>query len=155
MRLMCLFLVGIAAVACKGDPPAKPAERGRPVATPDPVKPALPAQPGEAPPEPAADPSTSESDPLFDAEPRDADWAPTAERQIHAVAPQLTNVLCKRAQCRVTLTAASEAELVGATEKLQGDNSLRGIDGVQHILLTRPEERGGKQVITIYVKFDR
>lgn len=58
-------------------------------------------------------------------------------------------------QCRVTLTAASEAELVAATDKLSSDDSLHGIDGVQSIKLTQPESQGGKFAMKIYVRFNR
>lgn len=156
MRLTCLFLVGIAASGCKDKQQATPqaapgADRATPAANGSATEaPQAHAQPQPPPPAPAL-----ETDPSFDAEERDATWAGATEQAIHAVAPQLTDVSCKRMQCRVTLTAASEAELVEATEKLQSDDSLKGLDGAQHIVLTRPEERDGKQAMKIYVRFDR
>ena len=78
-----------------------------------------------------------------------------ARRKLHAVAPQLSDIACKRMQCRVTLTAQSEAELVAATDKLQGSDSLPSIDGMQHILLTKPEQSGGTYKMKLYVRFDR
>ncbi len=154
MRLTCLFLVGIAASGCKDKQPARPPEPAR--------APGGTATPGSAPPAtstarpqlPAPAPRLA-LDQSFDAEARDAAWAGSTEQSIHAVAPQLTDVTCKQMQCRVTLTAASEAELVDATERLQRDDSLKGLDGVQHILLTRPAADGGRQAMTIYVRFDR
>lgn len=146
-----LFLVGIAASGCKDKQPAKPADPQAPTATLEPT-------PGRAPsvtPQRPAQPPALAADSSFDAETRDAAWASSAEQAIEAVAPELTDVTCKRMQCRVTLSAASEAELVAATDKLQGEDSLRGVDGVQHIILTRAEQRDGKHAMTIYVRFDR
>ncbi len=152
-----LFLVGIALSGCKDKQPAKPAE---PAASgvaqkPTPVsgEPGAPAQ--SATPQPPSAPPTLPADEAFDAEARDAAWANSAEQSIEAVAPQLTDVTCKQMQCRVTLTAASEAELVDATEVLQREDSLRGLDGVQHIILTRAEQRDGTHAMKIYVRFDR
>lgn len=154
MRLTCLFLVGIAASGCKEKQQATPqAAPGVVRATPGPNGSASEAPQAHAQPPPPA--PALEAYPSFDAEERDAAWAGATEQAIHAVAPQLTDVSCKRMQCRVTLTAASEAELVEATEKLQSDDSLKGLDGAQHIVLTRPEERDGKHAMKIYVRFDR
>jgi hypothetical protein len=151
MRLACIFLVGIAAVGCKDKQPA-PAAEHQPPAAPraTPETPRSAALPQPTPPPPALD-----ADKSFEAETRDAVWASATEQAIEAVAPQLTDVTCRRMQCRVTLTAASEAELVAATDKLEADDSLRGIEGAQHILLSRPEQEGGKYAMKIYVRFDR
>lgn len=155
MRLTCLFLVGIAAWGCKDKQPAKQATQAASGAASgaDHATPAVTASQTQPQPPPPA--PTLEADPSFEAEQRDAAWAGATEQAIHAVAPQLTDVTCKRMQCRVTLTAASEAELVEATEKLQSDDSLKGLDGAEHILLTRPEQRDGTQVMKVYVRFDR
>jgi hypothetical protein len=151
MRLTCLWLVGlvgIAAGACKDEQPAKAPEPG-PVANPD------PANSAPTPPQPRAQAPTLEPDRLFDAETRDATWASSAEQSIDAVAPQLRDVTCRHMQCRATLTAATEAELMTATDKLQSDDSLRGIEGVQSIKLTQPEQRDGKLVMRLFVRFNR
>lgn len=96
-----------------------------------------------------------DTDRSFEAETRDATWARVTEQAIEAVAPQLSDVTCKRMQCRVTLTAASEAELVAATDRLAAADSLRGLEGAQHIILSRPAQQGGKYTMKIYVRFDR
>ena len=78
-----------------------------------------------------------------------------AEKSIHAQAPHLTDVTCKKMQCRAVVVANSEAELMTAADKLQGEDSLRGIDGAQSVLLSRTAERDGKHTMTIYLRFDR
>ena len=102
-----------------------------------------------------ADVTSLEAGAGFEAETRDATWASATEQAIHAVAPQLTDVTCRHAQCRVTLSAASEAELVAAVDQLQADDSLRSIEGVEQIMLTRPAEQGGTHAMQIYVRFSR
>lgn len=151
MRLLCLFLVGISAFACKDKPAAKPADPGA-------ARPPTPAGSAAVPAAPAASAPAApalDADKSFDDEQRDAAWAGSMEQQVHAVAPQLSEVACKRMQCRVTLTAQSEAELVAATDKLQASDSLPSIDGMQHILLTKPEQSGGTYKMKLYVRFDR
>ena len=150
---MCLFLVGITAFACKDKPAAKPADQTAP--KPPTPAPAQPVPPASAPATSAAAAPAIEADKSFDDEQRDAAWAGSMEKQVHAVAPQLTDIACKRMQCRVTLTAQSEAELVAATDKLQASDSLPSIDGMQHILLTKPVESGGTYKMKLYVRFDR
>jgi hypothetical protein len=146
VRLTCLFVLGLVGGACK-DQPAKPAE----VATPATVGSATPAPT----PPPRGPEPTLEADKLFDAETRDATWASAAEQSITAVAPQLTDVTCRHMQCRATLTAATADELMAATDKLQADESLRGIEGLQSIKLTQPEQRDGKLSMRLYVRFNR
>ena len=58
-------------------------------------------------------------------------------------------------QCRATVTAASEAELMAAIDKLQEEDSLRGVEGLQSIKLTQPEQRDGKVAMRLYVRFNR
>jgi hypothetical protein len=152
VRLTCLLtlgLVGIAAFGCKDNQSAKPSE---------------PATPGSAaavttaptpPAQPRAEAPTLEADKLFDAETRDATWANSAEKTIEAVAPQLADVACRHMQCRATVTAASEAELMAAIDKLQEEDSLRGVEGLQSIKLTQPEQRDGKVAMRLYVRFNR
>lgn len=148
MRLARLFVVGIMASACKDKQPAKPPEPA-PVVTPGSAI-STPTQPP-----PSAGAPTLDADKLFDAETRDATWANSAEQSIEAVAPQLTDVTCRHMQCRATLTAASEADLMAATDKLQADDSLRSIEGLQSIKLTQPEQRDGKFAMRLYVRFNR
>jgi hypothetical protein len=147
MRLTCLLLVGIVGSACK-DKPAKQPEVATPGSGGSATSP--PTQP-----QPRPEAPTLEAEKLFDAETRDATWANSAEQSIEAVAPQLADVTCRHMQCRATITAASEAELGAATDKLQGEDSLRGIDGVQSIKLTQPEQRDGKFAMRLYVRFNR
>jgi hypothetical protein len=150
MRLTCLFVVGIAALGCKDktspNTPPTPAAPARPGATP-----AAPAGPSPQAPEAP----TLEADRSFDAEARDATWANATEQAVRAVAPQLAEVTCRQLQCRGTLAAASESDLMAAVDKLQADDSLHGLDGVKSIKLTKPEPQGGKVAMTIYVRFDR
>lgn len=145
-----LFLVGILASGCQDKQPAKRA---------DPPALTTTSEPTPGPTTSVAPPRTADRPTLpadsFEAETRDAAWASSAEQTIAAVAPELGDVTCKQKHCRVTLSAASEDELVAATDKLEGEDSLRGIDGVRHIILTRPEQRDGKHVMRIYVRFDR
>jgi hypothetical protein len=151
MRLTCLLtvgLIGIAAAACKDPQPAKPSE-AKPTATPG----SATSTPTQA--QPRASAPTLDADKLFDAETRDATWASSAEQSIEAVAPRLQDVTCRHMQCRATVTSASEAELMAVVDKLQDDDSLRGIDGVQSIKLTQPEQRDGKIVMRLYVRFNR
>jgi hypothetical protein len=147
MRIQWCFLVGIAASGCK-DPPAKAADPKPP--TPE-ARPAATA----APQAPALEPGTNQLAETFEAESVDAAWAGMVEKSIDVVAPELTDVTCKQMQCRATLTAASEQELMAATEKLQREDSLRGLDGAKSVLLSRSEPQSGKHVMTIYVRFDR
>jgi hypothetical protein len=151
MRLTCLLTLGLvgitvlAASACKDKQSAKPPEAATPGSATS-----APTQP-----QPRPEAPTLEADKLFDAETRDATWANSAEQSIEAVAPQLRDVTCRHMQCRATLTAASEAELMAATDKLEADDSLRAIDGLQSIKLTRPEQRDGKFAMRLYVRFNR
>src|SRR5687768_948693 len=108
-----LFLVGIAVAGCKDKQPAKPAEPAAPSAaqklTPVSGVSGAPARSPTTEPQQPAEPPALEPDQAFDAETRDAAWANSAEQSIEAVAPHLTDVTCKQMQCRVTLSAASEA----------------------------------------------
>ena len=151
MRLTWLFVVGISAVACK-DPPAKPADQKSPSrgpATPGSRAPSLAPAPR------APVPPTLRIDDSFQTESRDAAWAAMAEKSIHAVAPHLTEVSCRSLQCRVTLLAPTEQAMMDATEQLQREDSVRGIDGVQAVILTAPEQRDGQLAMKIYVRFNR
>jgi hypothetical protein len=149
MRLTCLILVGIVTLGCKDktSPPGPAPARARPTPETPAAPPATPQRAPEAP--------TLETGASFDAETRDAAWASSAEQSIHAVAPQLTAVTCKRLQCRATLTAVNETEMMAAIDKLQADDSLRSIDDMQNIKLTQPQPQNGTLAMTLYIRFDR
>jgi hypothetical protein len=152
MRLTCLILVGIAALGCKDKttPPGPAPARARPT----PEAPATSGGSG-ATAQRAPEAPTLETGASFDDETRDAAWAGSAEQSIHAVAPQLTDVTCKRMQCRATLTAANEHDMMAAVDNLQANDALPSIDGMTAIKLTQPEPQNGSLVMTLYVRFDR
>jgi len=151
MRLTWLIVVGIATAGCRD----KSASVGAQSADRATAGSATPKTATGATPQPRPGAPTLSADQLFDEETRDQTWAASAEQSIHAVAPELADVSCRRLSCRVTLTAGSEAELVAAADKLEADDSLRAIDGVQSIKLTAPQQRDGKLAMRLYVRFDR
>jgi hypothetical protein len=152
-----LFVVGIAVAACKDKQAAAPAEKPVPGAeTPAGERqrtPGVPA-PAETGAAPQAAPAPS-LDVAFDAETEDAAWASATEQAIAAVAPDLGDVTCKRMQCRVTVSAATETELAAKLDQLQSEESLRGLDGAQNVLLTAPAASGGTTTMKVYVRFER
>ena len=77
------------------------------------------------------------------------------EQAIRAVAPQLHDVTCRYNQCRATLSARSEAELVTAVDKLQTPESLLGVQEAKSIKLTQPVKQDSGYAMTIYIRFDR
>ena len=148
-----LFVVAIAVAACKDKQAAAPAEK--PVSgaqTPGPERPRTPGVPG---PDPGPSAPAPSLDVAFDAETEDAAWSSATEQAIAAVAPDLGDVTCKRMQCRATVSAATETELAAKLDQLQSEESLRGLDGAQNVLLTAPETTGGKTAMKIYVRFER
>lgn len=156
MRRHWLILVGIAVLGCKDKPAEKPAEPASPAAkpaapsTPEPGTSATNA-PGAAAINAPAPPALAQE---FDAESEDAAWADSQEKTIRAVAPDVSDVVCRQQQCRVTLGAATMEELVARTEKLQREDSLRSTEA-KSILLSAPETIDGKPSIKIYVRYDR
>lgn len=155
MRWTWIFAVGISLLGCKD-------EQRSPAPTPPTASPPTPRPTAKAS-EPTPAPSAPEAPRLapeavgssFDEEVEDKDWATNTERAIKALAPELTNVDCKQRQCRATLTAASEAELVSKTDKLSEEDSLRGTPNARHVLLTAPKTIDGKLTMEIYVQYDR
>ena len=77
------------------------------------------------------------------------------EQAIRAVAPQLKDVTCRYHQCRGTLVASSEAELVDAVDKLQTPESLMGVQEAKSIKLTQPVKSNNGYAMAIYIRFDR
>jgi hypothetical protein len=155
MRSAWLIVVGISVLACKDKEAARPAEQpsapgeptpaSRPAApTPDPTGGAM-----HAPERPQLDPARE-----FDEEREDRAWADATEQAITAVAPELRDVTCRERQCRATLAAATEAELVALTNKLERDDALPSTEA-RNILLTEAKQDGGKVAMTIYIRYDR
>jgi len=141
MRLGLLICAGISTLGCKDPGSGKPAAQGSAIA---PVaKAATPAAP--------VAPSL---DKTFEAEDEDKAWAEATVKEIEAVAPELKDVACRQHQCRATLTAASQDELVAKTDKIQSEDSLRQLDA-RGVLLSSPEQKDGTYKLTLYVKFDR
>jgi len=91
----------------------------------------------------------------FDQEVEDKGWAVSTERAIKAVAPDLTDVDCKQHSCRAQLSAVTPEELMQKANALEAEGSLRGTSGAKQLLLTAPQEIGGKHVMKIYVRYDR
>jgi hypothetical protein len=142
MRLMwVIIVVGVAAVSCTDKqanerPSATPGSATTGAATPATPTPAAPTLP---------------ADTSFD----QAAWAASAEQQVRAVAPQLTNLTCERMQCEGTLTARTESELMDAVEKLLDDHELRAIDGFKSFKQSLPEQRGDRHEMKVFVRFNR
>lgn len=151
MRISWLFVVGIAAGACK-DKGAAPAPK--PAEQPVPAAPVTPDRPAGEPAPRAVPPPTLEAGSAFAAEQQDAAWASATEKAIAAVAPELTSIECRQSHCRATLTGASDPELVARTEKIQEPEGLPSTDA-KSVLLSAPEVVDGKRVMTIYVRYDR
>lgn len=158
------IIVGISLLGCKDKPPAKPAEQraaapapsgatAGSAAVPAPSPPSTPSAPAtSAPPIPRLDPTVAGA--AFEAEAEDKDWAVNTERAIKAAVPDLTDIDCKQSQCRATLTATSEAELVTKADRLSEDDSLRGTNA-KNVLLTAPTSANGTLSMKIYVTYDR
>ncbi|HEX5058033.1 MAG TPA: hypothetical protein VFV99_01680 [Kofleriaceae bacterium] len=151
MRLLWVFVVGIAAFGCKDKQPAKsadPAPKGTTPTTPGSPTSAAVSQPRSAAP-------TLPADELFAKESTDSEWAPGAERAVRAVAPELEDLACKHDQCRATVVATNETELMAAVDKLQTPESLLGVPEAKSIKLTQPVQSGNGYTMTIYIRFDR
>jgi hypothetical protein len=141
MRGMWLIVVGIPALGCKGDEASRSVTTTTPAAATS-VPSTEPRQPGPA--------------PVLEvqAETEDKLWADATEKSIRAVAPELGDVTCVQRQCRATVTASTQEELVAKVEALQAETSLRQLDA-RSVLLGAVEQQGGKPAMTIYVRFDR
>lgn len=138
MRLGSLIFVGISLLGCKDPDSAKPAAHGSAAA--QVAKSVTPAPSLGS----AAGSDTEEKA-----------WAEATVKEINAVAPELKDVSCAQKQCRATLTAASQDELVEKTDRLQTEESLRQLDARGVLLSGAPEQKDGAYKVTLYVKFDR
>lgn len=141
MRFGLLICVGISTLGCKDPGSGKPAAQGSAVAPAG--KTATPAAP-----------TAPSLDTAFNAEGEDKAWAEATTKEIQAVAPELKDVTCHQKQCRATLSAATQDELVAKTDKIQSEDSLRQLDA-RGVLLSSPEQKDGTYKLTLYVKFDR
>ncbi len=154
-----MIAAGISLLGCKDEQrspaPTQTAPSTATAPAKEPAKEPTPAPSAatSAAPVPRLDPETI--GPTFDQEVEDKDWAVNTERAIKALAPELTDVDCKQSQCRATLTATNEAELVAKTDKLSEETSLRGTPNAKHVLLTAPKTVDGKLTMQIYVQYDR
>ena len=147
MRALPLLIAGIALFGCKDEP------RSAPSATPakTPAQSPAPAPVTATEPPPSLGPSGPEG---FDTEVEDKDWATNTERAIAAVAPDLGDVDCRRTQCRATITAATQEELVAKAEKLNSDEGIRSTEA-RSVLLSAPETINGKLTMKLYIEYDR
>jgi len=148
MRALSLIFVASSLLGCKDDQrsPAPPAP-----ATATPAKaPSAPATAAEPP--PRLTPAGAEG---FDTEIEDKDWATNTERAITAVAPELADVDCRRTQCRATISAGTQEELVAKAEKLSSDEGIRSTEGARSVLLSAPETVNGKLTMKLYIEYDR
>ena len=161
MRAAWPIFVGIALVGCKDSQPSKPAEQHSPPAPTSgagsaATKSDSPALTGSAaisaPPMPRLDPAEAKA--AFDAEAEDKEWAASTERAIKSAMPDLADIDCKQQQCRATLNASSEADLVKKAERLSDGQALKGTNA-KRVMLTAPTDENGKQSMTIYVVYDR
>ena len=146
------FLVGITVLGCKDKEAPRPTEQHSPARTGS----GVPRQPGgpatTAPEIPRLDPEVAGA--AFDGEQEDKDWAIHTEAAIKAAAPELTDVDCKARQCRATMTAMTQEELMQRAERLSDEQSLRGTQA-HSVLLTAPTNVNGKLSMQIYVRYDR
>jgi hypothetical protein len=92
--------------------------------------------------------------PDFDHQVEDKDWATNTERAIAAVAPELADVDCRQNQCRATVTAATEEELVAKAGKLSAEDGLRSTEA-RTVLMSAPETVNGKLTMKLYIQYDR
>jgi len=143
MRALSLIVVGIALVGCK-DPEAK-----QPAKQPPAPVPSAPAPVTAAPPTPSLPPSAE-----FDSEVEDRDWAVNTERAIAAAAPELSDIDCKQHQCRASITAGTEQELVAKAEKLNSDDGLRSTEA-RGVVLSAPETINGRLTMKLYIQYER
>lgn len=126
-------------------PPGPALGSGRP-------RPALPPAPAES-----AAPAPTASR-VFEAETRDARWAPTAEAEIARRFKKLRggaleSTECRHSQCRITV-AGTEAEVAQTITELEGSRGLHGF--AASVMLTAPERKpDGTIVLRAFARFDR
>ena len=152
MRLTWLIVVGIATAGCKDKSPsgaAQSADRAT-------AGSATPKTATGATPQPRPETPTLPADQLFAEESEDSQWAGRVEQTLRVSAPKLEGVDCKHTQCRATLAARTESELVDAIEKIPIDTALlMGLDQPPSVKLTQPVQRDGAFAMTFYIRFDR
>ena len=113
------------------------------------------ARPTPTTPTPAATPDTSAA---FEAQERDADWAPSTESEIRhrfdtgVRAGHLDRAECRADQCLLTMSGTEE-EMAKVISDLETEGGLRNF--ADHIILGGPEQRDGKLVMKAYAVFDR
>lgn len=174
MRAHALILTGFLVLGCKdkeapraSTPASAPASgsggSGAPSPSPSASPSALPPPPPSPTPLPPSAGSAATNAPAvprleaaeaFDRETEDKDWATNTERAMQSAAPELADIECKQSQCRGTVSAATQEELVKLVQKLDGEDGLRSINA-KNMLLTPPETIDGKTSMKIYVRFDR
>jgi hypothetical protein len=169
------FVVGIAAItggiamfACgsKSEPSSKGAPEGSAPLTSEGSARAVKARDGKIDLAPAARPTvttppaaaTPETTAAFDAQERDAEWAPGIEADIKhrfdtgVRAGHLDSAECRADRCLLTMSG-SEEEMAKVISDLETDGGLRNF--ADHIILAGPEQRDGKLVVKAYAVFDR
>ena len=116
----------------------------------------VPARP--TPSAPAPDAVTADTGTAFEAQERDANWAPATEAEIRhrfdtgVRAGRLERAECRADQCLLTMSG-SEEEMAKVIADLETEGGLRNF--ADHIILGGPEQRDGKLVVKAYAVFDR
>lgn len=109
-------------------------------------------------PSPAPVPTAETAGPAFEAQQRDAQWAPAIEAEIQhrfetgVKAGHLDSAECRTDQCLLTMSG-SEEEMGKALAKLETEGGLRSF--ADHIILAGPETRDGTMIVKAYAVFDR
>jgi hypothetical protein len=95
---------------------------------------------------------------VFEAQSRDADWAPATEKEIKrrfAVGireGKLDATECRQDQCLLTMSGTEE-EMTKALADLETEGGLRGY--ADHIILDGPVQQDGKMIVRAFAVFDR
>ncbi len=95
---------------------------------------------------------------VFEAQTRDADWAPATEKEIKrrfAVAVRegkLDSAECRQDQCLLAMSG-NEEEMSKAIADLETEGGLRNY--ADHIILDGPVQENGKMTVRVYAVFDR
>jgi len=148
------FVVAIL-MACKGDkPPTQQVVTGSGSGE---EKPALKVGVPERPSLPVKQPGKASND-VFEAEARDAEWAPTVESGIKqrfekVRGAKLEATECRRTQCRLTIVGV-EGDLAQTIADLEGSRGLHGY--ARSILLSAPVPKSdGTIELRAFAQFDR
>jgi hypothetical protein len=94
----------------------------------------------------------------FEAQSRDADWAPVTEKEIKrrfAVGireSKLESAECRQDQCLLTMSG-NEDEMSKGLADLETEGGLRNF--ADHIILDGPVQQNGKMTVRVYAVFDR